>query len=160
MDLRDYSTFSKMFYRLWWRNLGWTENLRGDKKLPHSLVFLFPTGKWVAWKNVKTSNIAGIMQPIFFIFSPCFCENNWLLDKNFWDNLVIIDERHSKGNVSQFCIYISVNLGLILTRFNHNDVILACNKMSYHQTLEFRNVGDGDHLQKSLYLSYYTNDFY
>ena len=40
------------------------------------------------------------MQPLFFILSPCLRENNGLLNKNYWDNLDIIDQDHSKGNVS------------------------------------------------------------
>ena len=45
-----------------------------------SLPFL--DGKWVTWKKVKTSNISGTIQPIFFILSPCVRENNGLLNKN------------------------------------------------------------------------------
>ena len=55
-------------------------------------------------------------QPIFFIFSPCVWENNGLLNKSYWDELDIIDQGHSKGNVWQ-CVYISAILGPILTIF-------------------------------------------
>ena len=37
---------------------------------------------------------------------PCVWENNGLLDKIYWDDLDIIDQCHSKGNVSQFCLYL------------------------------------------------------
>ena len=43
-------------------------------------------------KYLKTSNISGTMQTIFFIFfSPCVLENNALLNKNYWDELDVID---------------------------------------------------------------------
>ena len=65
----------------------------------------FPGGKWVVWKNVKTLNISGTMPQIFFILSPCVWENE-ILNKNYWDDLDIIDQGHSKGNVSHFCLYL------------------------------------------------------
>ena len=40
-----------------------------------------------AWKQVKTSNISGAMQPIFSILFPCVWENNGILNKNYWDDL-------------------------------------------------------------------------
>ena len=33
-------------------------------------------------------------------------ENNWLLNKNYLDDLDIIDQGHSKGDISQFCLYL------------------------------------------------------
>ena len=51
--------------------------------LPHNSVFLFPGGKWVAWKKVKTSNISGTLPSILFNLSSCVQENNGLLNKNY-----------------------------------------------------------------------------
>ena len=65
-------------------------------------------------EKVKTSNISGTIQPIFLILSPWVWKNNGLLNNNHCDNLDIIDQGHSKGNVSQFCLY----LGYAWTNFN------------------------------------------
>ena len=45
-----------------------------------------------------------------------------------------------------------------LPEFDHNDGIWVGNKNVLSSDLG--NVGQGHHLQKSLYLSYYMNDFY
>ena len=66
-------------------------------------------------EKVKTSNIFGTMLPIFFIRSSHVWENNGLLNKNYWDALDIIDQGHSAGNISQFCLY----LGNPWTIFNN-----------------------------------------
>ena len=63
-------------------------------------------------KNVITSNISGTMTPIFFILSPYVWENNGLLNKNYWDDLDIIDQGHSKGKISQFFLYLDYPIGL------------------------------------------------
>ena len=39
------------------------------------------------------------MKTDFFILSPYVWENNGLLNKNYWDDLDIIDQGHSKGNI-------------------------------------------------------------
>ena len=57
-------------------------------------------------EKMKTSNISATMPLIFFILSPCVWENNRLLNKIYWDNLYIIEQGHSNGNISQFCIYL------------------------------------------------------
>ena len=57
-------------------------------------------------EKVKTSNISGTMPLIKFILSP-YVWKNWLLNKNYWDDLGIIDQGHSKSDVSQFCLYLS-----------------------------------------------------
>ena len=43
----------------------------------------FSGGKWVAYKKVETSNIAGTMPAIFYILSPYVWTNNGLLNKNY-----------------------------------------------------------------------------
>ena len=70
----------------------------------------FPGGKFVhAWKKMKTLNIFGTVQPIFFIFTICLA-NNRLLNKNCWD------QGHIKLTFHNFA-YISDITGPILTRY-------------------------------------------
>ena len=74
---------------------------------------------------------------IFFNLLPCVWENNELLNKNCWDDIDIIDQGHSKGNVSQFCIYIAAILGPILTDFQQRQRHRGrAIKMTYHPTLK------------------------
>ena len=47
----------------------------------YKLIFLFQVKKIVAWKKMKSSNISGNMQRIFFVLSPCVWEN-YRLNKN------------------------------------------------------------------------------
>ena len=54
----------------------------------------------------KENRISLTMPPIFFILSPYVGENNELLNKNYWDDLEIVDQGHSKDNVLQFCLYL------------------------------------------------------
>ena len=78
----------------------------------------FPGGKMGCMEKVKTSNISGIMPPIFLILSPYVWKNNGLLNNNYWDGLNIINQGHSKGNISQLCIYFDyprTNFNKILT---------------------------------------------
>ena len=74
------------------------KNVKDYKGVVLELSLPFPGGKWAVWKNVKTSNISGAMQPIFLIFSPCVWENNGLLHNNYLDDLAIIGQGHSKDN--------------------------------------------------------------
>ena len=61
----------------------------------------------------KVKNIKYIMYyPTNFFHNVC--ENNGLLNKNYWDDLAIIDQGHSKGSILQFCLYI----GYPWTNFN------------------------------------------
>ena len=106
-------------------------------------------------KKVNKLNITGTIQPIFSILSPWIWENNWLLNENYWDALDIINQGHSKGNDLQCCLNI---LERILQDFDHNDGIATGNKKVLSSDLE--NVGQVHHLQKSLYLSYYTKGFH
>ena len=46
--------------------------LKNGFRLEMEFSLSFPGGKLVVWKKVKTSNISGAMQPIFFIVSPSF----------------------------------------------------------------------------------------
>ena len=80
--------------------------MRGDRKLPHNLVFLFQVKNGLHEQKVKISNISGNMQQIFFIFLPCVWKDNGLLNKIYWYDLDIIDQGHIKGNILQFCLYI------------------------------------------------------
>ena len=57
-------------------------------ELPNNLVFIFQVENGL---HGKTWNISGTMEPIFFILSPYFWENNRLLNKNYWDDLAIVD---------------------------------------------------------------------
>ena len=50
------------------------------------------------------------MQPIFFTLSPCAKENNGILNKNYCDDLDIIDQGHIKVTLRNFA-YISAILG-------------------------------------------------
>ena len=54
----------------------------------------------------ETSNISGTTPPIIFILSPYVCDNDGLLNTNYYDDLDIIDEGHSKGNISKFCLFL------------------------------------------------------
>ena len=59
------------------------KNVLGDKiRVTSQLSVPFWSGKWVAWKKVKISNISGTMPSIFFSPSPCVWENNGLSNKN------------------------------------------------------------------------------
>ena len=69
-------------------------------------------------EEVKTSNISGTMLPIFFILSPYLWENNGLVNKNYWDDLDIIDQGHKfivRVTFHNFA-YIMAILGPILTK--------------------------------------------
>ena len=84
-----------------------------------------------------TNNISGPIQPHFFILSPCVWENNWLLNKNYWDDLDIRDQRLSKGNATQFGLYLEYSR----TNFNKISTSVMANrgrqqKMPYHLTLK------------------------
>ena len=75
--------------------------------------FSFQCRKWMHGKKLKTSDISGTMPTIFFILATRVGEYNGLLNKNYWDDLGIIDQAHGKENVSSICLY----LGPILTKF-------------------------------------------
>ena len=62
----------------------------------------FQMENWLHRKKVEKSNISGTSPPMFFNLSPCVSLNNGLLNENYWDDLDIINQGHSKGNVSQF----------------------------------------------------------
>ena len=114
--------------------------------LPHNQVFLFEVENWLHGKS-ETSNISGTVPPIFFILSPCVLENNGLLNKNYWNELDIIDQ--GKGNVSQFCLYLGyhwTNLNKIRTTMMQKNVLPS----------DSENVEHGHHL----HFRYYTTDFY
>ena len=100
----------------------------------------FPGGNGLHGKKVKTSNFSGTIQLIFFILSPCVCENNGLLNKNCWDDLDII------------------YLGYPWTNYNKISTTWPATKNVVSSDLE--NAGQCRHLQKSVYLSCCTNDFY
>ena len=51
-------------------------------------------------KKMKTSNISGTMQPIFFILLPCVWENNGLLNNRYGQDFDITDKGHSKDSIS------------------------------------------------------------
>ena len=113
IDLRDYSTFSTVFFTDYDRS---TLALQKCATLQRIAAprFLFQVDNGLQGKQWKPSNISGTIQPIFFILSPYVWKNNWLLNKNYWDDLDIIDQGHSKCNVWQFCLY----LGYPWTNFN------------------------------------------
>ena len=67
------------------------------------LGYHFEGESWFIGKS-ETLNISGNMQPTLFIFfTMFFFVFNWLLSKNYWDYLVIIDQGHCKDNLLQFC---------------------------------------------------------
>ena len=53
--------------------------------------------------KMKTSNISGNSFSIFF--HNVSWKNNRLFNINYWDDLDIIDQGHSHGNVLQFSVY-------------------------------------------------------
>ena len=40
------------------------------------------------------------------IFHHVFDQNHGLLGQNYWNDLFIIDQGHSEGDVTQFCLYL------------------------------------------------------
>ena len=88
------------------------------------------------------------MPLIFFNLSPCVWENNGLLNKNYWDDLDTIDQCHSKGNRSQFCLYLGypwTNLNIIL-----NTMLASRPETKKNVIADLENMGQGHHLHKSL----------
>ena len=116
----------------------------GDKGFPHKLVFRFPSGKWVAWKKFKKIDYLCIVPPIFFILSRYVWENNGLLNKNYWDDLEVIDQGHGYGNISEFYLY----LGYPWTNFNKISTTMMASRPATKNVLSFdlKNVGHGHHL--------------
>ena len=94
----------------------------------------------------------------FLILSPYVWERNGLLNQNYWDDFDIIDQGHSKDNFSQFFLY----LGNLWTNFNKISTTMMESWPATKKVLssDLDNVDQVHHLQKSLYLRYYTNDFY
>ena len=121
------------------------------------LSLSFPDGKYVAWKNMKTVNISGTMLPVFFNLSPWVWDNNGLLNKYYWDDFDVVDQGHSDEglNVSQLLLC----LGNTWTNCNKISIKIIAS-WSAQKVYGFENVGQGHHLQTSLYLSYYTTDVY
>ena len=70
------------------------------QKVAARLSLPFSRLKTGCMKKVKTSNISGTMQPIFFILLPCVWENNGLLNNRYWHDLDITDKGHSKDSIS------------------------------------------------------------
>ena len=67
--------------------------------------------------------------------------NIWILNKNYLNDLDIIDQDNSKGNVPQFCLY----LDNPWTNFN---IIFTTMMASRPATkTDHENVGQGHHLQ-------------
>ena len=123
------------------------------------LTLPFQVENWLNVK-VKTSNISGTMPKIFIILSPYAWKNNVLENKNYYDDLDIIDQGHSKGYISQFWLYIGYSLTnfiIISTTMMVSYIAASNNKNVISSDLE--NVGQSHHLQKWLYLSYYMTDF-
>ena len=91
----------------------------------------------------------------FLHFYHILRKNNGLLNNNYLDDLVITDEGHSRGNVSQLFFY----LGYPLTIFiKISTTIMASAKVSYRLTLKIQVKVTMQ--KKSLYTTrYYTNDF-
>ena len=78
------------------------KNVGGDREFLHNLVFIFPVENGL---HEKSESI----------------EYNWLLNKNYWDDLDIIDRGHSKDDVSQFCLYLGypwTNNGIVASKKN------------------------------------------
>ena len=65
----------------------------------------FPGGKWVARKSENIDYIWHYASDLF-IHSPYVWENYGILNRNYWNDLDIIHQGYSKGNISQFCLYI------------------------------------------------------
>ena len=64
------------------------------------------------------------MPPISLFFRHVWKNNGLLLNNNYWDDLDIIDQGYSKGNVSQFCLY----LGYPWTNFNTNSITMMASR--------------------------------
>ena len=65
------------------------ETIGGGGGLSHNLVFLFQVENGL---HGKSENIKYLWHYASdFLFSPCACENNGLLNKNDWDDIDIID---------------------------------------------------------------------
>ena len=92
------SEISQHFQKCFTGVLGLYKKCVRRQEVAGQLGLSFPGEKWIVWKKVKTLNISGTMLPIFFILSPYVWKNNWLLNKNYWDDLGIKDEDHSQGN--------------------------------------------------------------
>ena len=126
--------------------------MRGNMGLPNNLGFLLQV-EICCMENVKTSKISSTMQPTFFILSPYVWENNGLLNKNYWDDFDIIDQSHSKGNISQFCLY----FGYSWTDFNTVSTTMMASRTARKIVIlpDLENIGQSDNLQKLLFLRYY-----
>ena len=81
--------------------------------LSHNLVFLFQVENWLLGKCEHIQYLWRFATNFLHSFT-IYWENNRLLNKNYWDDLDIIDQGHSKGSISQFCLY----LGYPWTNFN------------------------------------------
>ena len=77
--------------------------MRDTTGVATQLSLYFPGGKLVAWKTVK-NRISGILQPIFFNFHPAFETINDLISKNYWNDLDIIDQGHSRVTFHNFAL--------------------------------------------------------
>ena len=113
MDFWIYSKFSKMFYRCFFQMiwvLGFNkQNVLGDRGCRTG-------GKWVAWE--KGGNIEYLWHyatDCLHFFTMCLRKYR-LLNKNYWNDLDIIDQDHSKCNVHNFADISSI-FGPILTKF-------------------------------------------
>ena len=65
-----------------------------------------------------------------------FSKNNGLLNITYWNDLDIIDQGQSKGNVSQFCIYLGYHWPFFKKILNTMMESWLVTKMSYHLTLK------------------------
>ena len=65
-----------------------------------------------------------------------------------------MDQGHNKGIISQLSLYLSCPCNILTTMMASRPTTTKC------LIILPQNVGQGQNLQKSLYLSYYTTDFY
>ena len=93
--------------------------------------------------------ISGTLPPIIFFLPPYVSENNWLLNKNDWDDLDIIDQGHSDDNISKLFLY----LGYPWTNFNKTLTTMMASMSATRKkrnviSSDLDNVGQGHHLHK------------
>ena len=94
--------------------------MRRDGRWLHNFIFFFQVENGLFGKNENIEYLWRYAADLLHSFTVFFWENNGLLNKNYWDHLDIIDQGHSKGNVSQFFSY----LGYPWTNFNQISITM------------------------------------
>ena len=104
-----------------------------------------------------TQNIFGTMPTTFFTLSPYVWEKNELLNTNYWDDLDVIYQGRSNGNISQFCLY----LGYYWTNLNKMSTTMIASWPATKHSIFWRlKCGSRSSFTTIFHLCYYMTGCY